>query len=399
MALVACPECRNLVSTQASACPHCGNPMQPVSPIGSTNVLSPMVKSKRERVPFWKIMLGVLLLFFLAFLIRLATSGGSGGGIVQPSASNQQSATAEQARPAEEASFVSTVDSFVTRYGDAGNEFQKSAVRRQRAAALSSALAGRSIENWVGRIIGMQTNSDGNGILALELEGNPPIKVKTWNNGLSDIEDNTLIPHGSALYNQIANLTQGERVFFSGRFLSGDLDYLKEASLTEEGAMTAPEFLFVFSNVGTAPIVDYKSSPTPVGSVPGQSGTAPEADSANSAPQVAAPVVQEPASQPSEDTGGNTAKVQTSPPPAGRSDGLIERDVVQSLDASKALKSAVITVATERGDVTLSGTVPDRPSRELAETLTSYVAGVIKIHNNLRVDGSMVNIPNTVQPH
>jgi hypothetical protein len=99
----------------------------------------------------------------------------------------------------------------------------------------------------------MATNSDGKGILDVELSGSSRIKIKTWNNSLSDIGDDTLIPHGSLVYNQVANLSQGDMVYFSGRFASGDLDYIKESSMTESGAMNEPEFIFTFTNVGKQP--------------------------------------------------------------------------------------------------------------------------------------------------
>ena len=51
---------------------------------------------------------------------------------------------------------------------------------------------------------------------------------------------------------------------------------------------------------------------------------------------------------------------QDQAPAAGqRTDGQIEMDVVHALDASKALKSDLITAATIQGEVTLTGTVSD----------------------------------------
>jgi len=72
--------------------------------------------------------------------------------------------------------------------------------------------------------------------------------------------------------------------------------------------------------------------------------------------------------------------------PAGqRTDGQIEMDVVHALDASKALKSDLITAATIQGEVTLSGTVSGQASSELAESIASRVPGVTAVHNNLKV--------------
>jgi hypothetical protein len=83
---------------------------------------------------------------------------------------------------------------------------------------------------------------------------------------------------------------------------------------------------------------------------------------------------------------GMVALAQNTAPAAGaRSDGQIEMDVVHALDASNALKSDLITAATIQSEVTLSGTVSSEASRELAESISSHVSGVTKVHNNLKV--------------
>ncbi len=73
--------------------------------------------------------------------------------------------------------------------------------------------------------------------------------------------------------------------------------------------------------------------------------------------------------------------------PAGgqRTDGQIEMDVVQALDASQALKNDLITAATIQSQVTLSGTVSSLAESELAESIAGHVNGVSKVNNNLKV--------------
>jgi BON domain len=73
-------------------------------------------------------------------------------------------------------------------------------------------------------------------------------------------------------------------------------------------------------------------------------------------------------------------------PAAGqRTDGQIEMDVVQALDASQALKNDLITAATIQGHVTLSGTVASAAESELAASISGHVNGVSKVNNNLKV--------------
>jgi hypothetical protein len=68
-------------------------------------------------------------------------------------------------------------------------------------------------------------------------------------------------------------------------------------------------------------------------------------------------------------------------------DGEVELDVRQALSTSKALQSAVITPVSLHREVTLSGTVADGPTRELAGKITSQVSGVVAVHNNLTIGG------------
>jgi len=68
-------------------------------------------------------------------------------------------------------------------------------------------------------------------------------------------------------------------------------------------------------------------------------------------------------------------------------DSDLESDVQRALSASKALKDAVITPVSLHREVTLSGTVVDETSRELAEEITSRVSGVVAVHNNLKIEG------------
>ena len=53
-----------------------------------------------------------------------------------------------------------------------------------------------------------------------------------------------------------AKLKVGERIYFTGFFLipnrdydNRDIDFIKETSLTEEGAINEPDFLFHFKSV------------------------------------------------------------------------------------------------------------------------------------------------------
>jgi hypothetical protein len=95
------------------------------------------------------------------------------------------------------------------------------------------------------------------------------------------------------------------------------------------------------------------------------------------------------ASAPAQNTQDNTqnAAADSAAPaaPGARTDGQIEMDVVQALDASQALKNDMITAATIQSEVTLSGTVASDASKQLAASIAGHVNGVTKVNNNLTV--------------
>jgi hypothetical protein len=69
-----------------------------------------------------------------------------------------------------------------------------------------------------------------------------------------------------------------------------------------------------------------------------------------------------------------------------RSDERITEEVCQLLCDDDYLDASEVEVAVTSGEVTLTGTVPDRPSKRRAEDLADRVSGVQNVQNNLRVN-------------
>lgn len=168
----------------------------------------------------------------------------------QPNSKSAQRVTQySSSLPADEVKFADIIKISGARYRDARNEFQKSSVRGERAQALAEFFhGGLSIAGWLGQVSIMKTTSDGNGVLSLKVPDSPG-RLGTWSNGFSDLGSGTLIPHGSEIYNRIASLSVGETVSFSGTFVIGKSDFVSESSLTEDGSMTDPDFIFKFSSI------------------------------------------------------------------------------------------------------------------------------------------------------
>lgn len=150
--------------------------------------------------------------------------------------------------PTTQSNFVQVLQEAHDLYSRAGNEFQKSAIRTNRAGSIRNALGGRrSFKDWVGKITEMSTTGEGKGILSIQLHGSDVV-IKTWNNALSDIGSNSLIEQHDPLYGRLMSLKKGLLVKVSGTFGDGK-DFVQEASLTEQGAMGDPEFIVRFKTV------------------------------------------------------------------------------------------------------------------------------------------------------
>jgi hypothetical protein len=147
--------------------------------------------------------------------------------------------------PEHQVRLESIVEEARRNYKTGNNEMAKGAARPARARAICAAFPpGRP---WIGKVATLTTNNDGRGVLSIRVGKNT--HFKTWNNALSDISDQTLIPPDSELYRRAIALRVGQFVEFSGSFIRFPTDCIREASLTMEGSMTEPEFIFRFGTL------------------------------------------------------------------------------------------------------------------------------------------------------
>jgi predicted transcriptional regulator len=108
-------------------------------------------------------------------------------------------------------------------------------------------LSGNKASNWTGVVRNVGANGEGKAYVEIEIADR--IKVKTWNNALSDISDNTLIPTSSSFFDNLVSMNKGDLVTFSGTFLKSSNSCLKRSNLTETFYGISPEFIVRFSNV------------------------------------------------------------------------------------------------------------------------------------------------------
>ena len=225
---VKCKTCGKDISKNAKACPHCGE------------------KQKKLSIIHW---VGIVLVaLFVIGLINAPDQPKEAS-----SSANTAKTSAETTKevkitiPSDQEQFINTIENYVNGFRAAKNELQQSALRDQRKNELAKLMRGRSVSSWVGTISQLETNTEGKAILSIRIS--PDVEIKTWNNALSDINSNTLIAKGSELYSSLFNLSRGQKVQFSGSFFSSETDYIEETSMTIQGSMRNPEFLFKFKSV------------------------------------------------------------------------------------------------------------------------------------------------------
>jgi len=73
-------------------------------------------------------------------------------------------------------------------------------------------------------------------------------------------------------------------------------------------------------------------------------------------------------------------------PDETRSDGLIGSDAVVSLARDERIEAGEILVEVKDGEVTLTGEVPQKQMRALAEECVAALPGVRGVHNLIRFD-------------
>ncbi len=85
------------------------------------------------------------------------------------------------------------------------------------------------------------------------------------------------------------------------------------------------------------------------------------------------------------DVMGSESPARRGPKGYVRSDPRIYEDVCELLAWSRDVDASDIEVTVKSGEVTLSGSVPERRMKMMAEMMIDRVPGVVDIHNRMRV--------------
>ncbi|MGJ3264326.1 MAG: hypothetical protein ACFE0R_13925 [Salinarimonas sp.] len=149
--------------------------------------------------------------------------------------------------PADQVALLVAVADARSAYRSAANDMARGATRPQRANAICKALRSRQVADWTGEVSELSSNSEGKGVLTIRIGDD--VWAGTWNNSFSDIGSNTLLTPGSAVMNSAMTLSEGQWVRFAGTFLPGETDCIAEQSMTMDGSMRKPEFVFRFTYI------------------------------------------------------------------------------------------------------------------------------------------------------
>jgi hypothetical protein len=148
--------------------------------------------------------------------------------------------------PESEFQFISATNS-AHQQASAANDLQKEGIKKQRDTDICAVLSNKqNITKWYGSVSGISSTSKG---AAIEIKLPNGVVLETWNNVLSDIVDNTIADKNSVIYKDIYNLSVGDTVIFSGSFVKNGKQCAEETSITTDGSLNSPEFLFKFSSI------------------------------------------------------------------------------------------------------------------------------------------------------
>ena len=174
----------------------------------------------------------------LAILIGVCLLGLSAG---------PTGAQSEDVLPQLQADFLKVIERARQMYAAGDTDLQKGAARPTRAKALCALLSGRRVERWVGTVERLTTNSAGRGVISID--AGQKTHLMTYSNALSDYGDDTMLDPDGRLFSVAMSLKKGDKITFSGSFLPGERDCIREVSLTMAGSIREPWFIFRFAHI------------------------------------------------------------------------------------------------------------------------------------------------------
>ena len=159
------------------------------------------MKTKRKK-PFYK----KWWVWLIAIIVIAAASSGGGGG--GGGSSSYDPSESSIPLPDSQLEFLKVVQKAQNEANAAQNEMKMGVALKGRTQDLPKVLPSLSVTDWIGTITRLDTADNGKGVLSVSIGDD--ISVKTWNNGLSDTGDKTLLD--GELLNKVADYSRRDKV-------------------------------------------------------------------------------------------------------------------------------------------------------------------------------------------
>ncbi|HHQ6593962.1 TPA: hypothetical protein ACSTLU_000166 [Serratia fonticola] len=140
--------------------------------------------------------------------------------------------------------FVSSVKKSQIEAANAKNDMQRSTIKSNRDSGICESLNNIKVSNWNGKVDSIYAGRDGVGILYVEIA---PKILLVSRDMLGKAKAS--IPKNTKLYDAVSNMSPGDAVTFSGEFIPDGGVCADEASITLEGGLSEPNFIFRFTDV------------------------------------------------------------------------------------------------------------------------------------------------------
>ncbi len=153
-----------------------------------------------------------------------------------------------------ETAFLAIIGKYADAYKNGANEMASGAARSARAAEMCTKFKAAKKDHlpWVGKVATLSSTSSGKGVLTVEIADG--VTLGTTNNEMSAaLGDHSLMEPGTPLFQTAAALHVGQTVLFKGVFKIDRTDCFRVRDLTQEGAMTEPEYEMVFTALQGVP--------------------------------------------------------------------------------------------------------------------------------------------------
>ena len=189
-------------------------------------------------------------------------------------------------QPSTQLQFNEGMAEIASKWKEADNDLQKFQLLDERTGLLEKTVPDRKIEEWVGRIIKLGISKQGDAFLSIRLSGSMTkgnqIKTKqeakknsarmnenkdltgvvflTRDERLSDLDDKSLIPAETPLFNLLKRFKSGDEVRFNAQLLPEMGTFIREIDAEMDSRLLNPKFVSRFEYLEKIDIPEQRQS-------------------------------------------------------------------------------------------------------------------------------------------